>query len=260
MEELLQCDWPDLQVLVDDMTSQWACFTIAGPGAREVIAALGTGIDLSAEALPHMSAAVGTLAGLDARILRVSFSGESSFEVYVPARQGAGFLEAILEAGKPFGITPYGIEALMLLRTEKGYLHVGSDTDGSSTPDDVGWGRIARAKQTDFIGRRSLYREGNLDPHRKQFVGLEPIDPQQAIRVGGHLLIGRDRQPPAETDGWITSACYSPNLERNIALGVLKAGRHHEAEILTVCDEDQRYLVRVVSPVFFDPENKRLSE
>jgi len=260
MEELLQCDWPDLQVLVDDMTTQWACFTIAGPGAREVITAVGTGIDISAEALPHMSAAVGNVAGLDARILRVSFSGELSFEVYVPARQGAGFLEAILEAGNPFGITPYGIEALMLLRTEKGYLHVGSDTDGSSTPDDVGWGRIARAKQTDFIGRRSLYREGNLDPNRKQLVGLEPIDPQQAIRVGGHLLIGRDRQPPAETDGWITSACYSPNLERNIALGVLKAGRSHEAEILTVCDEDQRYPVKVVSPVFFDPENKRLSE
>ena len=260
MEEWLQCEWTDLQVLVDDSTTQWANFTIAGPRARDVMQALGTDIDLSAQALPHMAAASGFVAGVEARIVRVSFSGELSFEVNVPARRGAGFLEAILEAGKAFDITPYGIEALMVLRTEKGYLHVGSDTDGSSTPDDVGWGHVARNKTSDYIGRRSLFRSGNVEPGRKQFVGLESLDPAQAINPGAHLLIGEDREPPAETDGWVTSACYSPSLERHIALGVLRDGREKTGQILTVCDEDRRFNVKVVSPVFYDPENRRLSE
>jgi sarcosine oxidase subunit alpha len=190
----------------------------------------------------------------------VSFSGELSFEINVPARRGPAFFETILEAGKPFDITPYGIEALMVLRTEKGYLHVGSDTDGASTPDDVGWGLVARRKATDYIGKRSLFRAGNMDQDRKQLVGLEPLDPNQQVQPGGHLLIGKDRQPPAETDGWITSACFSPNLERSIALGVLRAGRDRNGEILTVCDEDQRFNVKVVSPVFYDPENDRLKD
>jgi sarcosine oxidase subunit alpha len=119
---------------------------------------------------------------------------------------------------------------------------------------------VARNKATDYIGKRSLFREGNMEDNRKQFVGLEPLEPNQQIRPGGHLLIGKDRQPPAETDGWITSACYSPNLERNIALGVLRAGRDRDGEILTVCDADQRYNVKVVSPVFYDPGNERLKD
>jgi sarcosine oxidase subunit alpha len=259
MEEWLQCEWPGLQVLIDDVTTQWANFTIAGPRAREVIEILGTDIDVSAQALPHMGTARGQVNGLTARIVRVSFSGELSFEINIPARHACTFLEAALQAGEACGIMPYGVEALMVLRTEKGYLHVGSDTDGSSTPDDVGWGQVARKKTTDYIGRRSLFRPANMAHGRKQFVGLEPIDPAQTIRPGGHLLIGAGRQPPAETDGWVTSACYSPSLERHIALGVLRDGRQKSGEILTLCDEEQRFLVKVVSPVFYDPDNQRLN-
>jgi sarcosine oxidase subunit alpha len=207
-----------------------------------------------------MAAATGRIAGLDARVVRVSFSGELSFEVNIPARRAAAFLEAVLAAGEPFGITPYGIEALMVLRTEKGYLHVGSDTDGSSTPDDVGWGEVARNKAEDYIGKRSLSRAGNLDGGRKQFVGLEPLDQGQEIQPGGHLLLGKNRQPPAETDGWVTSACYSPRLDRHIALGVLRGGGQRTGEILTVCDENRRFNVKVVSPVFYDPENEKLRD
>jgi sarcosine oxidase subunit alpha len=260
LEEWLQCEWPDLQVVVDDVTTCWANFTIAGPAARQVIEALGPSMDISSGALPHMAWAAGTVAGLEARLVRVSFSGELSFEVNVPARAANGFFEAIIEAGKPFGIVPYGIEALMILRTEKGYLHVGSDTDGASTPDDVGWGQVARGKTTDYIGRRSLFRQASQDPSRKQLVGLEALDPNQSLRPGGHLLVGENREPPAETDGWITSACYSPNLERHIALGVLKGGREKTGEILTVCDEEQRFSVKVVPAVFYDPNNKKLRD
>jgi len=258
MEEWLQCEWPELRVLVDDVTTCWANFTVAGPRARDVLAALGTGIDLDPAALPHMAAACGEVAGIDARVIRVSFSGEASYEVNLPARQAAAFLEALLDAGRPFGITPYGIEALMRLRLEKGYLHVGSDTDGSSTPDDVGWGAVARAKPTDYIGRRSLFRPANLDPARKQLVGLEPLEAGQAVRPGAHLLLGAGREPPGRTDGWVTSAGFSPSLDRHVALGVLSGGRERLGEIVTACDEELRYGMRVVAPMFYDPGNEKL--
>jgi len=258
LEEWLQCEWRDLEVLVDEVTEQWACFTVAGPRARDVLTALGSDIDLSAEALPHMAFASGQVAGLPARVARVSFSGELSYEISIAARRGAAMLQAILAAGQPFGIEPYGIESLMVLRAEKGYLHVGTDTDGSSTPDDVGWGDVARRKQGDFIGKRSLQRPANQDSERMQFVGLEPLGAGGDIRPGGHLLLGADRQPPARTDGWVTSACHSPTLDRRIALGVLRGGRDRLGETVTVCDEERRFNVKVVSPVFYDPTNLRL--
>jgi sarcosine oxidase subunit alpha len=258
LEEWLQCEWPDLRVLVDDQTSQWGCFTVAGPRARDVVTALGTDIDVSAATLPHMAATSGQVAGMQARLARVSFSGERSYEISVPARGAGALLEAILAAGEPFGIQPYGIESLMVLRAEKGYLHVGTDTDGSSTPDDVGWGAVARNKTGDYIGKRSLGRPSNLEPDRNQWVGLEPIDPHQPLQPGGHLLIGANRQPPAPTDGWVTSACYSPTLGRHIAQGMLRGGRNRIGEIATVCDEHRRIGVKVVSPVFYDPANERL--
>jgi sarcosine oxidase subunit alpha len=221
---------------------------------------LGTDIDISAEAMPHMSAATGTVNGLAARIVRVSFSGELSFEINVPAGDGAAFYRAILEAGAAFDITPYGVETLMVLRTEKGYLHVGSDTDGSTIPDDVGWGHVARKKATDYVGKRSLYRSGMQDTNRKQFVGIELADPSKAVRPGAHILLGTGREPPATTDGWVTSACYSPTLERHIALAVVSGGADRQGEAVTICDEDERFEATIASPVFYDPDNLRLKD
>jgi sarcosine oxidase subunit alpha len=258
LEDWLQCEWPHLQVLVDDCTSQWANFTIAGPNARELLAKLGTDIDLSAEALPHMAAACGLVMGMQARVVRVSFSGELSFEINIPARHAAGFLQAALRLGEEFGVCPYGVESLMVLRLEKGYLHLGSDTDGSSTPDDVGWGKVARSKTKDYIGRRSLFRSANQDPGRQQLVGLAPLDPGQELQPGAHLLAGENRQAPAKTDGWITSGCYSPNLRRHIGLGVLAGGQRRLGEIVTVVNERRTFHARVVDMVFLDPQNERL--
>jgi len=147
----------------------------------------------------------------------------------------------------------------MVLRAEKGYLHIGTDTDGATTPDDVGWGAVARRKAGDFIGKRSLERPANRAADRKQFVGLEPTEPRQGIRAGGHLLVGADRRPPALTDGWVTSAYFSPTLGRPIALGMLRGGRQRVGQTVTVCDEESRFDVKVVSPVFYDPTNARLS-
>ena len=259
-EQWLQCEWTDLQVLVDDVTPQWANFTFAGPRARDLLQKLGTGIDLSPAALPHMSVSCGQLAGEMVRLVRVSFSGEASYEVNLPANRAGSFLARALHQGAEFAVTPYGIEALMTLRLEKGYLHVGSDTDGATTPDDVGWGQAARNKQADFIGKRSLYRPANQDPNRKQLVGLLALDTEQRIQAGGHLLIGASRHAPAATDGWITSAAWSPNLGRCIALAMLRAGRSQRGAVLSVIDDHGTYPVKVVATPFWDKENERLKK
>ena len=259
MEEWLQCEWRDLRVVVHDATTQWANFTVAGPRAVDTLKALGCELSPPLESLPHMSAAGGTVAGIEVRIARVSYSGERSYELNVPASYAAGLLWAILEAGAPFGIAPIGVEALMVLRTEKGFLHVGTDSDGSTTPDDVGWGHVARKKERDFIGRRSLLRPANTERGRRQLVGLEATKPGQALRAGAHLLNGEGRKPPAPSDGWITSACFSPILQRPIALAMLRDGRDRQGEPVTVCDEGERFLAKVVSPVFYDPDNTRLA-
>jgi sarcosine oxidase subunit alpha len=191
---------------------------------------------------------------------RISFSGELSYEINLRASRANHFLAKALAAGGEFGLTPYGIEALMTLRLEKGYLHVGSDTDGETTPDDVGWGRQARKKPTDFIGRRSLFRPANLDPDRKQLIGLVAQEADQVMRAGAHLLLGEHRQAPAVTDGWITSAAFSPSLGRHIALAMLRAGRSQQANAVTVIDEDVYYTATVVATPFWDADNKRLKQ
>ena len=258
MEEWLQCEWTDLNVLIDDVTTQWANFTIAGPNARAVLEALGTDADISSGALPHMAAIRARVAGLNARITRVSYSGELSFEVNFAAGFACHFLEAALEAGRAFGIVPYGIEALMVLRAEKGYLHVGTDTDGATTPDDVGWGAVARRKESDYIGRRSLFRPANQAANRRQWVGLLALDERRVMHAGAHVVAGENQRPPAPSEGWITSACLSPTLGHPIALGMVEGGRQREGEVLTACDRHERYLVKVVPTAFYDPGNDRL--
>ncbi len=258
LEELAQCDWPGLRVMLTDSTTHWANFTVAGPNAHTLLERLDLQTGLSTDALPHMSVATGSWNGEPLRIVRVSFSGEPSFEINVPAGQGAPLLSALLDAGQALGVTPYGVEALMILRLEKGYLHVGSDTDGQTSPDDVGWGQVARAKPDDFLGRRSLFRPANKDPERRQLVGIEPTDPRQRLQPGSHLLLGTHRAPPAPTDGWITSAALSPTLNRSIALALLRGGRQRLGEAVTIVDGDIQIGGRVVEPCFFDPRNERL--
>ena len=259
MEEWLQCEWPDLQLVIHNATSQWANFTVAGPKSRELLDTLDHSFDISPRALPHMSVTQGSICGTQARLSRVSFSGELSYEINVRASHASALLKSIVTAGEPFAITPFGVEALMVLRIEKGYLHVGSETDGSTTPDDVGWGEVARRKNRDFIGRRSLFRAANTANDRKQLVGLEPVDPDQTIPVGGHLLIGRDRQFPTRTDGWVTSACYSPTLGRHISLAMLRDGQAQHAKSIRVYDQGQFLDAKVVTPTFYDPDNTKLS-
>jgi sarcosine oxidase subunit alpha len=254
LEQWSQCEWPNLDVSIDDLTSQWACFTVAGPMARKVLQSLDVEADLSRQSLPHLSIVQTHVAGWPARIARVSFSGELSFELSVPAGHGPAMLRAIGQAVTEEGGCPYGIEALMTLRLEKGYFHVGTDTDGTSCPDDVGWSGTARNKARDYIGRRSLERPANREPGRRQLVGLEPVDRGERLTIGGHFSEG----PGHGSDGWISSACFSPTLQRWIGLGLLRDGRNRLGEQVPVYDEGEHYAVRVVSPAFHDPQGARL--
>lgn len=254
LEEWRQCEWPNLDVFVTPVTTHWATIAVAGPRARQLLARFRTDIPIDWRSLPHMSVAEGRFAGVAARLYRVSFSGELGFEVNVPARYGAALWRELLSAGADLGVTPYGVESVLLLRLEKGYLDVGIDTDGTTTPADVGWGDVAARKKGDFIGKRSLGRKDNLRPDRLQLVGLTTED-AGALVPGAHLRIPGTRE---SSDGWITSAAMSPALGKPIALAMLRGGHSRLGESLTIHDLDRTGSATVVDSAFLDPEGKRL--
>lgn len=254
LEEWLQCEWTDLEVTVQNATSAWANVTLAGPQSRALLATFETDIDLCDAAFPHQSIRVGVLEGLPARIMRASFSGELGFEVNLPANYGAAFWDEALARGERFGAAPYGVEAAMCLRIEKGYLHVGTDTDGTTTPEDLGWGHFAARKQTHFIGKRSLARSANRRPDRLQFVGIRPLEERKPLLAGGHLT----EPGGGPSQGYVTSACFSPSLNGWLGLGLLRRGRARHGEALEIFDGGKRRAVRVAPPAFLDPEGKRL--
>lgn len=257
MERWLQTEWPDLRVYLTSVTDQYAVATVAGPHARKVLGAVCDGIDFGNEAFPFMSFREGTIDGVFARVLRVSFSGELSYEIYTPANMGRHVVERLMRAGEPYGITPYGTETMHVLRGEKGYIIVGQDTDGSVTPMDLGMGGMV-AKNKDCLGKRSLMRSHTNGAGRKQFVGLLADDPACVLPEGGQILQGPTQAAIAPMFGHVTSSYMSPILGRSIALALLKDGQERMGQSVTVATADGRFMpARVCSPVFYDPEGAR---
>ncbi len=255
LEEWRQCEWPGLEVFVTPVTTHWATFAIAGPRARQLLARFRTDIAFDWRSLPHMSLREGRFAGVPARLYRVSFSGELGYEINVPARCGAALWTELLKAGADFGVTPYGVETVLLLRLEKGYLHVGVDTDGTTVPADVGWGEVAAKRKGDFIGKRSLARPDNRRADRLQLVGLTDAD-GDALVAGAQLRLAGTTEGG---DGWVTSAAHSPALGKPIALALLRGGRARQGERVAVHDLDRSCEALVVPPTFLDAEGKRLN-
>lgn len=255
--EWLQCEWSDLNVLVENVTTGWAVMNVAGPKARDVLNAVGTDIDLSSAAFPHMTYREGRVAGVEARVERVSFSGELSYEVAVPWSYGASLWNCFMRAGRKFGIAPFGIEALMVMRVEKGFLHIGSDTDGTTYPQDVGFGPAIAKKPDDFVGRRSTTRPDGLRSDRRQLVGLEVIDGGGPIPIGAHLL-PRGSTEPRGTEGWVTSSVMSPTLQKPLAMALVAAGSARMGEDVRTWHLGQMRRARIVDPRAYDPEGVRL--
>jgi len=259
MEEWLQCEWLDLDVIVNNVTTQWACVTVSGPNTRNVLAKLDSDIDFMDEEFKHMQFREGQISGLPARVLRASFTGEVSFEVSVPANYGLALWEAVYNAGAEFDITPYGVESLMMLRAEKGYLHIGADTDGTTNPLDLGWGVPISKKADDFIGRRSLSRENDQRADRLQFVGLEAIDPKAQLPIGGHIINEQAPNLPIKTQGYCTYGCLSPTLNKSIGLGLVADGMKRTGEQVYVYSNGSTVSAKIVSPSHYDPKGERLN-
>jgi sarcosine oxidase subunit alpha len=256
LEQWHQCEWPDLDLIISPVTSQWAVATVAGPNSRTLLREIESDIDFSAEALPHMSVATGTFLGVPARVQRVSFSGEMSFEISVPATHGQRVMETLVDTGGD-RVVPVGIEALIILRTEKGYLEVGGDTDGMTNALDVGFGGIVARKQTDFIGKRSLLRAEDQRKDRRQFVGVEPLDHNENLLSGAHFVTPQDQG--RRSQGIVTSACFSPTLKRAIGLGLLERGFERKGETVTVFDDGRTFDVRITDPAFYDPTGEKMN-
>ncbi len=260
MEDYLQTEWPDLRVWLTSTTEQWAVVALQGPNARKLLEPFVEGLDISEGAFPHMSVATCTVAGFPARLFRISFTGELGFEINVPARHGRALWEKLWEAGRQHDIVPYGTETMHVLRAEKGYIIVGQDTDGTLTPDDAGLTWAIGKKKPDFVGKRSLARPDMVAKGRKQLVGLLTEDPKVVLQEGAQIVADPAQPKPMTMLGHVTSSYWSDALGRSIAMAVVVDGRERDGQTLHIPMPDGTVRVRVVkSPIFYDPENSRLS-
>jgi sarcosine oxidase subunit alpha len=257
-EEWLQTEWTDLRVYCTSVTEQWSVVAVGGPRAREVVAAAGTDGDLDHDAFPFMTFRDTTVAGVPARICRISFTGELSYELHVSPWHAQHVWTAVMTAGEPFGITPYGTEAMHVLRAEKGYVIVGQETDGTQTPEDLGMAWIVNTGKGDFVGKRSLVRSDMLREDRKQLVGIMTDEPARVLMEGTQLVADATiPEPPAHMLGWVTSSYRSEALGRSIALAVVEAGRGHIGNEIHAVVGNETVRCRVADPVFYDPEGTR---
>ncbi|WP_211370456.1 2Fe-2S iron-sulfur cluster-binding protein [Nonomuraea turkmeniaca] len=255
MEEWLQTEWPWLRVHLTSVTDQWATVALVGPGSREVLAGLAPGLAVSAADFPFMTWRETEVAGMPARVCRISFSGELAYEINVTSWEGLALWEALMDSG---AVTPYGTETMHVLRAEKGYPIVGQDTDGTVTPQDLGMSWVVSKKKADFIGKRSYARADTARADRKQLVGLLPEDPGRLLPEGTHLVeLSSLPEPPVPMLGHVTSSYRSAALGRTFALALVSGGRARVGERLYAPVGDELVPVTVTSHVLYDPEGAR---
>ncbi len=258
LEDYLQTEWPELNVYLTSVTDHFATTTVGGPNSKKILNKLISDLDLSDENFPHMSFKDAKIGKIKCRIMRISFTGELSYEINVQANYGKSIWEQCIEAGKEFNITPYGTETMHLLRAEKGFIIVGQDTDGTMTPIDLQMDWVVSKKKYDFIGKRSLYRSDTMKEKRKQLVGLVTDNPKEVLEEGAQV-VAELNQSPIEMLGHVTSSYFSPNLNKSIALAVVRGGKNMIGKKLFIPMEDRTINVTIVDPVFLDKENKRLN-
>jgi sarcosine oxidase subunit alpha len=261
MEFCAQVLWPELDVQFMAVSEQWAQFAIAGPRSRDVLSGvLDPGQDISDAAFPFMAASeFRAFDGVRVRLFRISFSGERAYELAVPARLGEQALRALMAAGAAFGITPYGLEAMAVMRIEKGH-PAGNELNGQTTAGDLGLGRMLATKKGDFIGREMAQRPALLATDRPALVGLVPVDRAARLRSGAHFLAKGAAAVPENDLGWVSSVAFSPILGHVIALGFLAGGVSRVGQVVRAYDplRGADEPVEVVRPCFYDPEGVRL--
>lgn len=252
LEFCAQCLWPELDVQMISVTDQWAQIAVAGPKSRELLQGLA---DISG--LAFMSCRTPKIAGIPARIFRISFSGEQAYELAIPARYGAALMQELTTRAEKLGGGLYGLEALNVLRIEKGYL-THAEMDGRVTAGDLGLSGMMAKK--DFIGKTASQRAGLTDANREQLVGIKPVGPVRQI-LGGSIMVGVGAAPIRENmQGHVTSVCYSPTLDGMIALALVKGGRARMGQKIRAVDllRNVDTLCEIVSPQFHDPAGEKL--
>jgi len=257
LEEWRQDRFDRSRAFVHNLTPHWATLTACGPRARSLVAALSLGIDLDDAVLPHMAVAAGSFEGVPARVARVSFTGDRSYEISVPLSKATALWRAMNEAGRPLDAVLMGSEALLMLRAEKGYIIAGKDTDGTTMPHDLGIVGPRDKRQGEYAGKRSLFMDNALDADRQQFVGLAVADGGAMLPVGAHGV-----EPAAggrRSIGYVTSSYDSPNAGQPVALGLIRQGLARTGEEIEIVHLGKTRRARIVSPCFFDPEGVRLN-
>jgi sarcosine oxidase subunit alpha len=259
MEDWLQCEWWDWKVYTANVTEQYAQVGVAGPNSRKVLQKL-TSDEIGAEALPFMGWTEITVAGIPARVFRISFAGELSFELSVPASHGRALWEALMAAGAEYGVMPYGTEAMHVMRAEKGFIMIGDETDGTVIPQDLGLDWAISKKKDDYIGKRAQARAHMADPNRWKLVGLETLG-GEVLPDGAYATApGRNANGQRNTQGRVTSTYYSPTLGRGIAMGLVHRGPERMGEVLEFPTLDGGILkARIVDPVFYDKDGEKLN-
>ncbi len=258
LEDYLQTEWPELDVYLTSVTDHYATISVCGPYSKKIVSQVIPDLDLSDENFPHMSFKNAKINKINCRVMRISFTGELSYEINIQANYGKSVWEKCMEAGKEFNITPYGTETMHLLRAEKGFIIVGQDTDATMTPIDLQMDWIVSKKKFDFIGKRSLYRSDTIREDRKQLVGLLTENPDEVLEEGAQIVSDINKLP-IEMLGHVTSSYYSPNLNKSIALGVVRGGKNMMGQKLIIPMEKKNINVTVADPVFLDKENKKLN-
>jgi heterotetrameric sarcosine oxidase alpha subunit len=257
LEMLLAIAWPELEVAVASLTDQWAGAAVAGPNSRALLEKALDDIDMSDAALPYMGVRTGHLAGVPVLVARLSFSGELAYEVHAGADHTLAVWERLLEAGAEFDVVPYGLEALGVLRLEKGHV-TGAEITGRTTVHDLGLEKMF-SKKKDFVGKPLALRPALTDGSRKQLVGVKSLD-GQPVPSGAHLVLGEDPEEPGRSEGHVTAMCYSPALEAYIALALLQRGRERHGEKLFAANplRGGHGSVEIADPCFFDPDGGRM--
>jgi len=258
LEDYLQTEWPELDVYLTSVTDHFATVSVCGPNSKKIVSSIIPDLDFSDENFPHMSFKNAKIGKINCRVMRISFTGEQSYEINIQANYGKSIWEECMKVGKTYNITPYGTETMHLLRAEKGFIIVGQDTDATMTPVDLQMDWIVSKKKYDFIGKRSLYRSDTIKEDRKQLVGLITDNPDEVLEEGAQIVADM-KKSPIEMLGHVTSSYYSPNLNKSIALGVVRGGKNMIGQKLIIPMEKKLINVTVADTVFLDKENKRLN-
>ena len=260
LEFVRQCLYPDLDVQLISTTEAWAQYAVAGPNSRALLQKIvDPEFDISNEAFPFMGCGnITVCGGLRARLFRISFSGELAFEIAVPSRYGDALMRRLMDVGEEFNVTPYGTEALGVMRIEKGHA-AGNELNGTTSALNLGMGRMV-SKKKDSIGSTLSERAGMNEENALMQVGIQPLDPADKITAGGHLMAADGPVDAAHDQGYVTSAAFSPTLSSMIGLGMLKDGGNRQGEKMRLVSPltDLTVDVEIVSAHFVDPEGERV--